>query len=204
MFRAFTKPKSEKGELFCIKCFSLYPESAANQKPWAFLWNETDCCWASPEDSCSSWFSEKFCWVGRVARRAGAKPLLTGGTCFPFLFQKLHYKLTGAQEPLGPGFAESWSWLPASPKKVKGGIWPLGRCLDQGSYAAVWNTSASIRLWDGFLGNLDYHSAFIALFEVFIDLFIFMAGDFCCIVSVGLYLQVSVLMPDAADFCSKV
>lgn len=40
-----------------------------------------------------------------------------------------------------------------------------------------------------FLGNLGYHSAFIALFEAFVDLFIFMAGDLCCIVSFGLYCR---------------
>lgn len=35
-------------------------------------------------------FQRNFVGGGRVARRAGAKPLLTGSTCFPFLFQKLH------------------------------------------------------------------------------------------------------------------
>lgn len=32
MLRAFSQPKFEKGELFRVKCFSLYPGSAANQK----------------------------------------------------------------------------------------------------------------------------------------------------------------------------
>lgn len=64
---------------------------------------------------------------------------------------------------------------------------PPGRARRSWPPHAAANASASAGLFDdGFLGNLDHQSAFIALLEAFIDLFIFMAAGFCCIVSVGL------------------